>query len=120
MTQMADKDRPCTALRFLHPTPVSVFNLQSRMEEVEKTLLLREGEEMGWGGGRVKKRDKEWESSGSLKRNSRALEAIYRPQGGGCSGDSAADTGITNNSSRNPVYCGSERKEGHERLQCTR
>lgn len=37
MTQMADKDRPCTSLRFPHPPPVSVFNFQSstRMEEVE-------------------------------------------------------------------------------------
>lgn len=81
------------------------------MEEVEKRVLLREGEETGKGegeGGWGKKRDnKEWERSGSLERNRRALKAIYRPQGAGGggagSGTSAADTGITNNPTRHPV-----------------
>lgn len=72
------------------------------MEEVERMLLLGEGE------GESKKRDgEEWESSGSLRRNRRALKAIYRPQsaggGGAGSGNSAADTGITNNPTRHPV-----------------
>lgn len=37
MTQMADKDRPCTPLCFLLPAPVSVFNFQcsTRTEEVK-------------------------------------------------------------------------------------
>lgn len=48
-SQMADKDRPCTPLRFLLSTPVSVFNFQIyyRMEEVGKGLRPRSGEGEG-------------------------------------------------------------------------
>lgn len=52
MTQMADKDRPCTPLRFLPSTPDSVFNFQSstRMEEVGKGYSWDRGRrEGGWG-----------------------------------------------------------------------
>lgn len=53
MTQMADKDRPCTPLRSLLSTPVSVFNFQSstRMEEVAKGYSW-EGEKRWEGKGR--------------------------------------------------------------------
>lgn len=62
----------------------------------------REGEEEG-----SKRGTTQTGSSGSLGRNRRALKAIYRPQGAGGggagSGNSAADTGITNNPTRHPV-----------------
>ncbi len=69
MTQMADKDRPCTPLRFLLPTPVSVFNFQSstRMEEVEKGYC--------W------EREKSWEGEerGGVKRGTTRTGKLWQP-----------------------------------------
>lgn len=107
MTQMADKDRPCTPLRFLPSTPDSVFNFQSstRMEEVGKGYSWDRGRREG---GVVKEGQQGPGNSYSLGRNRRALKAIYRPRGawggGAGSGNSAADTGITNNPTRHPVF----------------
>lgn len=91
-----------------HPSLFSIFRAPPGWRKWRKCYCWegekrREGEEEG-----SKKRDnKDWESSGSLERNRRALKAIYRPQGtgggGAGSGNSAADTGITNNPTRHPV-----------------
>lgn len=111
MTQMADKDRLCTPLRFLPSTPDSVFNFQSstRMEEAEKGYSWERGRRDGKGRKRgVKEGQQGPGNSCSLGRNRRALKAIYRPWGawggGAGSGNSAADTGITNNPTRHPVF----------------
>lgn len=77
MTQMADKDRPCTPLRFLLPTPVSVFNFLSstRMEEVEKGYCWKREKRWKRRGGKGR------EGRGEYKRDNKDKEALAACRG---------------------------------------
>lgn len=109
MTQMADKDRPCTPLCFLLPTPTlfSIFRAGPGWRKWRKAATERgrrdeKGNETG-----VEEGQRGPGSSSCLERNRRGLKAIYRPRGAGGGGagpgHGAADTGITNNPTRRVV-----------------
>lgn len=76
MTQMADKDRPCTpVLPFTLPTPSSVFNFTSLCRKVEEFQQLRHGEGAGnWSG-----TDEDWGGEAAWGAD-RLKKAIYRPR----------------------------------------
>lgn len=92
-----------------HPSLFSIFRAPPGWRKWRKSSAERGGRDgKGRGGrGEWKRDNRDWEGSGSLETNRRALKAIYRPQGAGGggagSGSSAADTGITNNPTRHPV-----------------
>lgn len=77
MSQIVDKDRPCTPLCLLSPNPASLSRFLNavRMKNAEKVDRgegdgKEEGSKTGTAG---------LGSSGRLERNRRALKAIYRP-----------------------------------------
>lgn len=89
----------------LHPSLFSISRAPPGWRKSRTATAARGRRDRGGRGG-AKEGQQGMGSSGRLRRNRRALKAIYRPQGAGGggagSGNSAADTGITNNPSRHP------------------
>lgn len=84
MTQMADKDRPCSPLHSPPHTRLCFQFSELKQDGVEKGCCCWERErETGRGKRGVEEGQEGLGSPGSLERNRRALKAIYRPLGAG-------------------------------------